>query len=104
MPKTYGELPTEGKKWIDDKQDKWHDKAKRGEWKKGVDAAIDAGRNPGAGIAAKLGLTTADMATSVTSGWEDIMGKKTEADHEAGLDAAKKLNKWRDKYVFKVTK
>jgi len=104
MPKKYEDLTAEGKKKIDEWQKKWEDKAKKGEWKKGVETAIDEGRNPGAGIAAKLGLKPADMADSVTSHWEDIMDKKTEKDHEDGIDAAMKLNKWRAKYLFKTTK
>ena len=101
---TYQDLPEEGRRWIDDKQGKWADRSKRGEWKAGVDAAKDAGRTPGAGIAVKLGLTPGDMAPSVTTDWEDVMGKKTEEDHERGIAAALALNKWRDRYIFKVTR
>jgi len=104
VPKTYADLTAEGKKKIDEWQEKWADKAKKGEWKKGVDTAIEEGRNPGAGIAAKLGLTVGDMANSVTGYWEEVLEGKTEKDHEDGVDAAARLNKWRARYLFKVTK
>ena len=103
MGKTYGQLPEEGRRTIDEWQKRWASKSKAGEWKAGVDAAIEAGRNPGAGIAAKLGLTSDDMAPSLTTDWKDIMEEKTEAHHERGIEAAVKLNKWRDRFLFRTT-
>ena len=103
MGKTYGQLPEEGRKTIDEWQRRWADKSKGGEWKAGVEAAKAAGRTPGAGIAVKLGLTPEDMAHSVTEGWKDIMGEKTEADHERGIETAVRLNKWRDRWLFRMT-
>ena len=102
--KTYEQLPEEGRETVRGWQETWARKSKAGEWKAGVDAAIDAGRNPGAGIAAKLGLTPDDMNPSLTTGWEDTMGEKTEAHHERGIDAAVKLNKWRDRFLLGATR
>ena len=104
MGRTYEQLPEEGRETVRGWQEKWARKSKAGEWKAGVEAAKEAGRTPGAGIAAKLGLTPNDMAHSVTDGWKDIMGEKTEAHHERGIEAAVRLNKWRDRFLFAVTR
>ena len=103
MGKTYADLPEGGRELLDKWQDRWASKSKAGEWKAGVEVAKEANRTPGAGIAAKLGLTPEDMAHSVTEGWKEVMAKKTEEDHERGIEAAVKLNRWRDRFLFRTT-
>jgi len=104
MPVTYDALPAEGKKWIDEKHEKWNKNAVDGDWKGGVDAAIRDGVTPASGLAGKLGLTPAQMSDRLGPDWVEVMGTKTESDHESGVADAYALKKWRRRYLRKVTK
>ena len=78
-------------------EQRWATKAIQGDWKGGVERAIQNNRTPGRGLAVLFGIPEGQVNPAIDQNWRDGVERTPEEYHERQVRRAAEENKWSSK-------